>query len=148
MESSETLHLPVEESKKRIATLQELLQARALDCALIYYDELAIANGWYLSGWCPRFESGMVFVPREGDAAILGGPESEPFAKSDSAIKDTRNVSVFMVPEEEYPNATILTFAEALRELSGGKPSQESVSSATTVSHFGSTGAWRGSLEM
>ncbi|MCX7668149.1 MAG: Xaa-Pro peptidase family protein, partial [Atribacterota bacterium] len=75
-----------------------------------------VANGWYLSGWCPQFESGCIFVPRQGEPMILGGPESEPFAKTDSSIKKTRNIPVFMVPGEEYPNARISSFAEVFEE--------------------------------
>jgi Xaa-Pro aminopeptidase len=52
---------------------------------------------------------------------ILGGPESEPFAKQDSAIKETRNMPVFMVPDEEYPNAKISSFRELFEEVSLGK---------------------------
>ncbi len=48
---------------------------------------------------------------------ILGGPESEPFAKLDCAIKQTRNFPVFMVPDEEYPNATIIDFPKLFAEL-------------------------------
>jgi Xaa-Pro aminopeptidase len=115
--------LPVEESRKRIAKVQDLLGKKSLDCALVYYDELAIANGWYLSGWCPQFESGMILVPRQGDAMILGGAESEPFARSDSAIAETRNIPVFMVPDEEYPNSRISGFKEVFTETGlGGKP--------------------------
>ncbi|GAI96179.1 unnamed protein product, partial [marine sediment metagenome] len=111
------MSLPVAESQQRIGKVQSLLAERGLDCALVYYDELKIANGWYLSGWCPQFESGMVLVPLEGEAMILGGAESEPFARSDSAIKETRNIPVFMVPEEEYPNATISSFKEVFSEI-------------------------------
>ncbi|MCL5104321.1 MAG: hypothetical protein M1133_09430 [Armatimonadetes bacterium] len=71
----------------------------------------------YLTGSCPQFESGAVLVPRLGDPLILGGPESEPFAKLDSAITRTRNFPVFMVPDEEYPNATIISFPELFAEL-------------------------------
>ena len=48
---------------------------------------------------------------------LLGGPESEPFAKQDSAITETRNFPVFMVPDEEYPNATIIDFPHLFAEL-------------------------------
>ncbi len=109
--------LPMTESKKRVERVQKLLAQKDLDCALVYYDELNIANGWYLSGWCPQFESGMVLVPREGEAMILGGAESEPFARSDSAITETRNIPVFMVPEEEYPNSAISSFGEVFAEI-------------------------------
>jgi len=48
---------------------------------------------------------------------ILGGPESEPFAKINSSIRETRNIPVFMVPGEEYPNARISSFAEIFCEV-------------------------------
>jgi Xaa-Pro aminopeptidase len=48
---------------------------------------------------------------------ILGGPESEPFAKLDSAITETRNFPVFMVPDEEYPNAIVIDFPALFSEL-------------------------------
>ena len=103
------------ERDRRLEAVRELLNRHALDFALIYYDEFNIGNGWYLTGWCPQFESGAVLVPRVGSPMILGGPESEPFAKLDSAIKETRNFPVFMVPDEEYPNAVIIDFQPVCR---------------------------------
>jgi Xaa-Pro aminopeptidase len=97
--------------------VRQILGSNDLDAALVYYDEFNIGNGWYLTGWCPQFESGAVLVPREGEPMILGGPESEPFAKLDSAIKETRNFPVFMVPNEEYPNAVIIDFGKLFKEL-------------------------------
>ena len=78
-----------------------------------------IGNGWYLTGWCPQFESGCILITNNGSAYILGGPESEPFAKMDSTIKKTRNMKVFMVPDEEYPLAEIVTFKEVFNEIFG-----------------------------
>ncbi len=105
------------ESDARLAKVRKILESKNLDLALVYYDEFNIGNGWYLTGWCPQFESGAVLVPRKGTPMILGGPESEPFAKLDSAITETRNFPVFMVPDEEYPNATILDFPALFKEL-------------------------------
>ena len=105
------------ESEARIAHVGDIIKKNDLDAALIYYDEFNIGNGWYLTGWCPQFESGAVLVPRTGSPLILGGPESEPFAKLDSMITDTRNFPVFMVPDEEYPNATIIDFPKLFTEL-------------------------------
>ena len=105
------------ESDARIARVRKLLQAHDLDLALVYYDEFNIGNGWYLTGWCPQFESGAVLIPRSGTPRILGGPESEPFAKLDSTITETRNFPVFMVPDEEYPNAAIMDFPMLFAEL-------------------------------
>ena len=107
-----------EESKKRIAAVQAILQKKGLDAALVYFDELNIANGWYLTGWCGQFEKGSVFVPRKGEPWLLGGPESEPFALQSSAITKIRCFPVFMVPEEEYPNAHIIGFEDLYKEMS------------------------------
>ncbi len=101
----------------RARELARLLREKDLDFAFVYYDETNVANGWYLTAWCPQFESGAVLVSKTGRAMILGGPESEPFAKQDSAVKDTRNLPAFMVPDEEYPNAAIISFADLFREL-------------------------------
>ena len=84
-------YLSQEERDVRLAKVQEILKANNLDLALVYYDEFNIGNGWYLTGWCPQFESGAVLVLKDGSAMLLGGPESEPFAKQDSAITETRN---------------------------------------------------------
>jgi Xaa-Pro aminopeptidase len=105
------------ETDARIKKLRAILAEKKLDAALVYYDELNIANGWYLTGWCPQFEKGAVLVPIEGEPLLLGGPESEPFAQMASAITQTRCFPVFMVPEEEYPNATIIDFAMLNAEL-------------------------------
>ena len=105
------------ESESRIAKVKEILKSKDLDIALVYFDEFNIGNGWYLTGWCPQFEIGAVLVPRSGTPLILGGPESEPFAKLDSMITETRNFTVFMVPDEEYPNATIIDFPMLFKEL-------------------------------
>ena len=107
-----------EESNKRIAAVQAILEKKGLDAALVYFDELNIANGWYLTGWCGQFEKGSVFVPRKGEPWLLGGPESEPFALQSSAITKIRCFPVFMVPEEEYPNAHIIGFADLYKEMS------------------------------
>ncbi len=110
-------YLTDQERDRRLEAVRALLRRERLDLALVYYDEFNIGNGWYLTGWCPQFESGAVLVPREGEPLILGGPESEPFAKQDSAIRETRNLPVFMVPDEEYPNAVITDFPALFREL-------------------------------
>lgn len=108
----------VGEHSGRLAKFAGMLAEKGLDFAIVYYDEFNRANGWYLTGWNPQFESGSVLVTNDGRAMILGGPESEPFAKQDSFVKETRNLPVFMVPDEEYPNATIVDFPTIFREVS------------------------------
>ena len=112
-------YLTNEERDCRLAAVHKILAEKDLDLALVYYDEFNIGNGWYLTGWCPQFESGAVMVPRKGEPMILGGPESEPFAKQDSAVKETRNLPCFMVPDEEYPNAVISSWPAVFAELGG-----------------------------
>jgi Xaa-Pro aminopeptidase len=110
-------YLPKSECEIRLTKVKAVLDRLDLDLALVYYDEFNIGNGWYLTGWCPQFESGAVLVPRNGAPMLLGGPESEPFAKLDSAITETRNFPVFMVPNEEYPAATIIDFPQLFQEV-------------------------------
>jgi Xaa-Pro aminopeptidase len=110
-------YLSKTERDARLANVSRIMETKNLDAVLVYYDEFNIGNGWYLTGWCPQFECGMVLVPKKGEPMILGGPESEPFAKLDSAITETRNFPVFMVPDEEYPNATITDFPALFSEL-------------------------------
>ena len=107
----------LKETEARIEKVRAILRKKNIDAALIYYDELNVANGWYLTGWCPQFEKGSILLPVDGEPLLLGGPESEPFAKMSSAIKETRNFTPFMVPGEEYPNAEIITFDKLYKEL-------------------------------
>lgn len=115
--------LPDSEFSDRHERVRALLADKALDAAFVYYDELRCAAGWFLCGWTPQFESGAVIVPAQGEPAILGGPESEPFAHLDSrVVKKTFNCTIFMVPEEEYPPAVIHSLPEALQEIVGTVP--------------------------
>ena len=82
-------HVP--ETTARTKAIQRLLEKNQLDAALIYYDMVNIANGWYLTGWCPQFEYGALLVPIHGEPLLLGGSESEEFAKQDSGVKNTRH---------------------------------------------------------
>lgn len=125
------------ETEKRIQALREILRTNKLDAALVYFDELNVANGWYLTGWCGQFEKGSVLVPLEGEPILLGGPESEPFAKMNSAITKVRCFPVFMVPEEEYPNATIINFQQLNAELKaqGTELKRIGIVGTTTIPH-------------
>ena len=105
------------ETEKRLQNVRKILAQKNLDAALVYFDELNVANGWYLTGWCGQFEKGAVLVPIHGEPILLGGPESEPFAQMDAAITKVRCFPVFMVPDEEYPNATIIDFKQLNEEL-------------------------------
>ncbi len=126
-----------QETEKRLEGVRKILAAKGLDAALVYFDELNVANGWYLTGWCGQFEKGAVLVPIHGEPILLGGPESEPFAQMDSAITKVRCFPVFMVPEEEYPNATIIDFKQLNDELrsEGTVLNRIGVVGTTTIPH-------------
>ncbi len=111
-----------QETKNRIDKVVKLLNEKDTDIAVIYFDELNVANGWYLTGWVGQFEKGAVLVGRDGTTMLLGGPESEPFAHQSSAISDTRCFTAFMVPDEEYPLATIINFEDLFAELNAKFP--------------------------
>lgn len=125
------------ETTKRIEQIKNILTKKNLDAALVYFDELNVANGWYLTGWCGQFEKGAVLVPIHGEPILLGGPESEPFALMDAAIKKVRCFPVFMVPDEEYPNATIIDFKQLNEELKaeGTVLNRIGIVGTTTIPH-------------
>ena len=85
------------ETEKRIQKIRAIMAQKGLDAALVYFDELNVANGWYLTGWAGQFEKGSVLVGRDGTKV--------------------RCFPVFMVPDEEYPNATIMNFKQLNEEL-------------------------------
>ncbi|MEI3064808.1 MAG: M24 family metallopeptidase [Oscillospiraceae bacterium] len=109
----------MQETNNRLANVKKILKKNNLDAAVVYFDQVNVADGWYLTGWCGQFEKGAVLVLADSDPLLLGGPECEPFAKMCSAISDVRCFKPFMVPEEEYPNATIITFEDLFHELAG-----------------------------
>ena len=125
------------ETAKRIEAVKGILREKNLDAALVYFDELNVANGWYLTGWCGQFEKGAVLVPVSGEPYLLGGPESEPFAIMAAAIKKVRCFPVFMVPDEEYPNANIIDFETLANELKaeGTEIKRIGLVGTTTIPH-------------
>jgi len=113
--------MPLEEFERRIQNFLLLLENRDLDFGLVYFDEYNKANGRYLTDFWSQVEKGAVVLSRSGRAALIGGPECQPYASEQSLIKDLRNVSQFMVHGEEYPTSDITTLGRVFQELGGGK---------------------------
>jgi hypothetical protein len=44
------------ETQDRIEQVKVILGKNNLDAALIYFDELNVANGWYITGWCGQLK--------------------------------------------------------------------------------------------
>ena len=64
------MYYDLNEHPARVKKLAAYLNENNLDFAIIYYDETNVANGWYLTAWCPQFESGCVLVSKDGTLAF------------------------------------------------------------------------------
>jgi len=118
----QNIEIPKSEYNKRIENVRKLMREKDVDAVFVYHDELRMYNGCYLTGYWPTIESGAILVPKEGQPFLLGGPEASPYAKEVSAIQEMRSAECFMVPEEEYPGAVILSLAEVFKDALKGKP--------------------------
>jgi Xaa-Pro aminopeptidase len=114
--------IPKSEYPERVERVRRLMRQRAADAALVYHDELHMSNGCYLTNYWPTIEAGALLVPPEGEPVLLGGPEAEPYAREVSAVQRMRAVDCFIVPEEEYPGAMILSLPEVFAEALGSRP--------------------------
>ncbi|MCL4377782.1 MAG: Xaa-Pro peptidase family protein [Actinobacteria bacterium] len=110
------MSIPDKEYKSRMVKVQNILEEKKIDLALVYFDEYNNMNGRYLTGWTPFFDKSAVIIPKGKDPILIGGPESEDFAK-DAYIKNYRNVDAFKIPEIEYPSSKIITFKELFSEF-------------------------------
>jgi Xaa-Pro aminopeptidase len=106
------MSIPQAEFESRMAKARAFVEAKGLDFLFVYFDEFNVMNGRYLTGWCPSVERGAVIVSNHGEPFLVGGPEAGPYARLESAIKETVSSLVFMVPEEEYPGADLLSFSQ------------------------------------
>ena len=111
--------MPKNEFKNRINKVVNLAHEEGVGAIFIYFNELFIYNARFLTNWHPTVEQGAVLVTETGKYCILSGPETGPGAELDSMIKENRNLSCFMVPEEEYPKAYISNFQEVFDEFVG-----------------------------
>ncbi|MGQ9622319.1 MAG: M24 family metallopeptidase [Candidatus Caldatribacteriaceae bacterium] len=76
----------------------------------------------YLSDYWPVFESAGVLIPREGEAVLLIGPESEPFARERSKAKNIQKLLAYRESAEpEYPELEFSTFRDVFDEVSQGR---------------------------
>ena len=110
------MSIPEKEYESRMAKVQNILEEKEIDLAIVYFDEYNNMNGRYLTGWTPFFDKSAVIIPKGKTPVLIGGPESEDFAK-DAYLKNYRNVDAFKIPEEEYPSSKIITFKELFSEF-------------------------------
>ncbi len=113
--------IPTAEYFERIAKFQARIKAAGLDACLVHGTESDFANVRYLSEYWPTFEQAGVFVPAEGDAVLLIGPESEKYARGRSVLpKVALMLNYRESAEPDYPGIPLATYPDVVK-MSGMK---------------------------
>ena len=111
------IRIPDSEFKQRIVKIQQKMQETGYDALLCYGNEAEPQFVRYFSDYWPSFETAGVFIPKEGEAKLLIGPESFTYASDRSRIKDIRLVKAFRESSEpEYPGKKLDTFTSVFDE--------------------------------
>lgn len=107
--------IPKQEYFDRITRFQSNIKSAGLDACLIHANESDMANVRYLSEYWPTFEAAAVFVPAEGEAVLLIGPESLTYAKQRSVLpKIEMMVEYRESAEPEYPDIEVVDFKDII----------------------------------
>ncbi len=117
--------IPDSEFQQRWQTLQEKMAEHDLDVVVTHGHEADPANVRYLSDYWPLFETAGVAVGREGDPALLIGPESLTFAQGRSRIPTIMQLLQYRESAEpDYPGMELDTFADVFDAVGGGDVSR------------------------
>ena len=115
--------IPKNEYFERIAKFQANIKAAGLDACLVHGTESDFANVRYLSEYWPTFEQAGVFVPAEGDAVLLIGPESYKYAVGRSVLsKIALMLNYRESAEPDDPGIDLATYPEVVKMAMGSKP--------------------------
>lgn len=99
--------------------LQAEIQRAGLDGLLAFSHEAEPANVRYLSDYWPSFETTAVWIPPEGEASLLIGPESGTYAAARSRIPSIVRMRDFRESSQpDYPGTDLATW----REVFGPNP--------------------------
>jgi len=104
-----TTTIPNQEFYDRIEKFQANIKAAGLDACLVHASESDMANVRYLSEYWPTFEASAVFVPAEGEAVLLVGPESEIYAAHRSVFTNIEKMIEYR--ESAEPECPGMAFA-------------------------------------
>ena len=114
--------IPKQEYFDRIAKLQANMKKAGLDACLVHGTESDFANVRYLTEYWPTFEQAGVFVPAEGEAILLIGPESLKYAQGRSVVPNIMQLLVYRESAEpDYPGIPLATFADVAKKGMGKK---------------------------
>ena len=112
--------IPKEEYFQRIANFQARIKAAGLDACLVHGTESDFANVRYLSEYWPTFEQAGVFVPAEGDAVLLIGPESLKYAYGRSVLpKVAQMLNYRESAEPDYPGIALANYGDVVKMAMG-----------------------------
>ena len=115
--------IPRGEFGERRSRLRNAMESEGIDLFIAYADDRATygqQHARYLFDYQPHFEPALVIVPRDRNAFIATGPESDHFIQAHSCCQDVRLVDSFTHPDEEYPHSRIERLADMLGELIAG----------------------------
>ncbi|MBE6377065.1 MAG: aminopeptidase P family protein [Lentisphaeria bacterium] len=114
--------IPKNEYFERIAKFQARIKEAGLDACLVHGTESDFANVRYLSEYWPTFEQAGVFVPAEGDAVLLIGPESYKYAVGRSVLsKIALMLNYRESAEPDYPGIDLATYPEVVKMAMGDR---------------------------
>ena len=114
--------IPENEYFERIAKFQARIKAAGLDACLVHGTESDFANVRYLSEYWPTFEQAGVFVPAEGEAVLLIGPESYKYAVGRSVLsKIALMLNYRESAEPDYPGIALATYPDVVKMAMGDK---------------------------
>ncbi len=116
-----TTTIPKQEFYDRIAKFQANIRQAGLDACLVHATESDMANVRYLSEYWPTFETAAVFVPAEGDAVLLVGPESDIYAAHRSVFDNIEKMIEYRESAEpECPGMAFATYNDIVRKYTPG----------------------------
>lgn len=101
----------------RISKFQANIRKAGLGGCLVHASESDMANVRYLSEYWPTFEASAIFVPAEGEAVLLVGPESEIYAAHRSVFKNIEKMIEYRESAEpECPGMTFVSFGDIIKK--------------------------------
>ncbi len=108
-----TTTTPKQEFYNRLKKFQSNIKEAGLDACLVHASESDMANVRYLSEFWPTFEAAAVFVPAEGEAVLLVGPESDHYAaKRGVFVNIERMIEYRESAEPECPGMDFISFKD------------------------------------
>jgi len=114
--------IPDEEFERRWEKVIQGVKEKGLDILIAHSNEADFANVRYLSDYWPIFETAGVAISKEGNIALLIGPESETYARDRSKIKKIYKILQYRESAEpNYPDMELDDFSKVFKELVKGE---------------------------